>query len=77
MYITRTFRTSSGPKYLKARTVSLPSDLVNNSGPNDAIRIVIQTPSSGDIEFTTTGALLKTTAQLKSKEGREFFVLKY
>jgi hypothetical protein len=77
MYITRTFRTSSSPKYLKTRTVSLPADLVENCGSNDAIRIIIATPKSGDIEFTTTGALLQTRAEPKQKEGRKFYVLNY
>jgi hypothetical protein len=77
MQIKRVFYTSSSPRYLERRTVSLPTNLVMNSKPQDIIRIVISTSTAGNIEFELDGQELTDRAVLKTKNDRKFFVLTY
>lgn len=77
MQVTRTFTTTSSPKYLKSRTVSLPVELVEYASSGDRINVVIKTQRAGDIVFSVTGDQVKRHAEAKTKDGNKFYVLKY
>ena len=77
MQVTRKFVTSSSPKYLKTRTVSLPYELVQNTEATDKILVVIKTPKTGDIQLTISGETLQRFAEKKTKDGREFYIFHY
>jgi hypothetical protein len=77
LVVNRSFSTKSGPRYLKARTVCLPLEFVDNAVQTDHCSIDIAGGPGQGIHLSVTGATLKKFSELKIKEDRKFYVFHY
>lgn len=71
------FNTKSRTKYIKTRTVCIPTSYIESLEDKDTLHIEINRPDGGVNSFSASSKDIKKNAQLRSKNGRRFYVYKY